>query len=354
MFNKNDKRFTAILLIGFAFAGCKDDPATTDTTYDASPLLKNCSEEVITKIYFNLHAAAENLITSVEALEASPDATTLEAAREAWRLTREPWEQSEGFLFGPVATKGIDPAIDSWPVNTVDLDAVLSGGETLSKTYIDGLEGTLKGFHTIEYLLWGEDGNKLAADFTDREYEYMISLCESLEGETGELWTSWDAAGENFQVNISEAGTGASIYPSESAALQELINGMIGIADEVANGKINDPFSTGDVTLEESRFSANSKADFADNIRSIQNIYLGSYNGATGSGVKAFVAHFNADLAAEIDTDIQSAITAIEAIPGTFTEAIFDNAAAVEDAQAKIIVIKTHLENDVLPLLEEL
>jgi len=290
----------------------------------------------------------------VQNLETTPNAINLESAREAWRNAREPWEQSEGFLFGPVATEGIDPAIDSWPVNIVDLDAVLSGGDILTKTYIDGLEGTLKGFHTIEYLLWGGDGNKLEADFTVREFEYLISLCESLEGETNELFTAWDAAGGNFQENISEAGTAASIYPSQKSGLQELINGMIGIADEVANGKINDPFSTGDVTLEESRFSANSKTDFADNIRSIQNIYLGTYDGSTGDGVRAFVEYYDANMAQELEEDIQAAIDAIEAIPGTFTEAIFANPTAVEDAQQRILDVKMHLESDVTPLLDEL
>ena len=334
--------------------GCKDDPNTTDTNFDAGPLLKNTSENVITVTYHELFINSQTLTTSINALEAAPDASTLEAAREAWRNTRKPWEQSEGFLFGPVSTKGIDPAIDSWPVNIVDLNAVISGVETLSKTFIDGLEGTLKGFHTIEYLLWGSDGNKIATDFTDREFEYLSSLAESMEGETEKLWMSWSAEGENFQSNISGAGNGTSIYPSQSSAIQELINGMIGIADEVANGKINDPLSTGDVTLEESRFSSNSKTDFADNITSILNIYTGTYNGVSGDGLKSFVAEFDATLATEVENDIHLAIDAINAIPGTFTEAVISDQAAVENAQQKIIDVKTHLENDVLPLLEKL
>lgn len=342
-------------LTGFiSCTGCKDDPKPADTSFDAGPLLKNTSENVITITYYDLYINAQSLVTAIDALQTAPDATTLEAARQTWKNTRKPWEQSEGFLFGPVSTKGIDPAIDSWPVNIVDLNAVIGGGEVLSKAFIDGLEGTLKGFHTIEYLLWGADGNKLATDFTEREFEYLGSLAESMEGETEKLWSSWKADGENFQANISGAGNGTSIYPSQSSALQELINGMIGIADEVANGKINDPLSTGDITLEESRFSSNSKTDFTDNIISILNIYTGDYNGATGSGVKDFVNEFDAALAEEVETDIHQAIDAINAIPGTFTEAVISNQAEIENAQQKIIDVKVHLENDVLPLLDKL
>ncbi|MEZ5015334.1 MAG: imelysin family protein [Chitinophagales bacterium] len=254
-------------------SSCKENDPVDTTAYDTSAILQNSADAIITATYADLHTNAVALLSAVESLQSDPTEIHLEAARVAWRNTRKPWEQSEGFLFGPVSTKGIDPAIDSWPVNTVDLDAVLNGTDNLTKSYIDGLEGTLKGFHTIEYLLWGVDGNKSVSDFSDREFEYLIGLCQSLEGETNELFTSWDLSGDNFQENISGAGMAGSIYPSQRAAMQELINGMIVIADEVANGKINDPYSTGDVTLEESRFSANSKADFADNIRSIK-IYM--------------------------------------------------------------------------------
>ncbi|MBC8173873.1 MAG: imelysin [Chitinophagales bacterium] len=334
---------------------CDDEKPTDTDTFDSSAILKNVSENVITATYSDLHLAAEAMVTSFENLQTSPTEANLEIAKQKWRDARVFWEQSEGFLFGPVATKAIDPAIDSWPVNVVDLENVLSGTETLTKEYIDGLEGTLKGFHTIEYLIWGADGNKTVDAITDREFEYLISLANSLESETEILFTSWDASGENFQDNITLAGQSASIYPSQKSAMQELINGMIGIADEVANGKINDPLTTGDVTLEESRFSANSKADFADNIRSIQNTWSGNYGtGGNGNGVKDFVANFDQALADELEADIQEAIDDIENITGTFTEAIFANPEEIEHAQEMILDVKLHLESEVLPLLDEL
>jgi hypothetical protein len=102
-------------------------------------------------------------------------------------------------------------------------------------------------------------------------------------------------------ANLTKAGqTGESIYPSQKSALQEIVNGLIVIADEVANGKINDPFSQQDITLEESRFSANSKADFADNIRSIQNVYLGTFQNTTGTGITSIIKSKNEALDASV------------------------------------------------------
>jgi uncharacterized iron-regulated protein len=98
-------------------------------------------------------------------LHLHPTEANLANVRQAWREARVPWEKSEGFLFGPVDQQGIDPSIDSWPVNETDLDAVLESGQTLTKSYIDGLDGTLKGFHTIEYLLFGTSSNKQLNEF---------------------------------------------------------------------------------------------------------------------------------------------------------------------------------------------
>ncbi len=287
--------------------------------------------------------------TGIHQFTDSPTQDKLDEARAAWRETRRPWEMSEGFLFGPVDTKGHDPALDSWPVNTVDLDAVLAGSQTLTKEYIDGLQGTLKGFHTIEYLLFGTDGNKQPGSFTQREFEYLTALAESLFGTATELRISWTDLGDNFAENLRSAGSSSSIYPSQKAALQELVQGILNIADEVGNGKINDPFSQQDVTLEESRFSNNSKADFQDNIRSIQHIYTGDYT-QNGVGLDEYVSKKNAALDTRIKSEINAAITAIGAIPGTFTTAITQERAAVEAAQEAVRKLQQTIETELVPL----
>lgn len=353
MFTSQKIKLTSLVFIAalFGFSSCKDDNPTDINTYDFQPILGHLSQNVITETYIDLHAKSELLVDAVTSLQADATASNLEAARQAWRNTRKPWEQSEGFLFGPVSTNGIDPSIDSWPVNVVDLEAVLSSGAVLTKAYIDGLEGTLKGFHTIEFLLWGENGDKTIETFTAREFEYLIATSQSLESDTYNLQYSWNSTGENFQNEIAMAGESGSMYISQKSAMQEIINGMIAIADEVANGKIYDPLSQLDITLEESRFSANSKEDFKDNIRSIQNLYEGKYL-MDGSGISDFILSKDADLDAHIKAEIQASIDLIDAIPGTFTQAIFDNPAAIEAAQESVRHLQEELESEVKPLID--
>ncbi|HOS48427.1 MAG TPA: imelysin family protein [Bacteroidia bacterium] len=342
-----------LLLASFVFvaSSCNkdDDNATSTPTADYQPELKNISQLVITATYLNLNNEAGDLVSAVTNLKNNPTTVNLEAARQAWRETRLPWEQSEAFLFGPVEQQGIDPSIDSWPVNVTDLQNVLAGTGNLTKTYIDGLDGTLKGFHTIEFLLWGTNSNKLIGDFTNREFEYIIGCTESLQGATLQLYNAWQANGQNFEQILYDANSSNPYYPSQKASLQEVVNGMIAICNEVANGKLFEPFSQQDITLEESRFSVNSKQDFADNIRSVENLYLGTFNsGGNGKGISTIIASKNANLDAQVKAKITSSINAIMAIQGTFTSAITSDPQGVQNAIDEVTELQTLLQQNVL------
>ena len=347
-------------LATIAVIGCskKDDaPAPAGSTPEGKvsylPHLTNIGNNVITETYVDLSGNAATLYSEAVNLKASQTTANLDNTKSAWRDTRVPWEKSEGFLFGPVDSKGIDPAIDSWPVNVVDLDAVLASSDALTENYIDGLIGELKGFHTIEYLLWGATGNKQIGDFTAREYEYLLAVTENLKKKTAVLSDSWLPSGENFVANLTKAGTSASIYVSEKAALEELVEGMIAIADEVGNGKINDPFSQNDLSKEESQFSHNSKNDFANNIKSISNVYNGKFN-ISGLGLYDAIKSKDVALANRLNTEINDAITAIQNIPGTFSSAVTSQSSTVSVAKDKIGIVQATLEGSIKSMINNL
>lgn len=345
--------FLYLIIALFAAWGCGEDDI--NTVEDYKNILTNVGNDVILATYQELYDQTQILANSLATLETDQTPANLEAARQAWRDARVPWEQSEGFLFGPVDQKGIDPAIDSWPVNQPDLEAVLSSPNALTKAYIDGLDGTLKGFHTIEYLIFGTNNDKQLSDFTPRQFEYLHACAQSLHGATEALYYSWKPEEQNFIANVINAGeVGNTIYPSQKSALEEIITGMVTIVDEVGNGKINDPLSQQNVNLEESRFSANSKQDFANNIRSVKNAYLGVYKNTSGVGISSLISAKNSTLDTKVKQQIDEAIVAIEAIEGTFTTAIFNATASVESAQQKVRTLQQTLESEVLPIISNL
>lgn len=348
--------FSAIIACQL-FVNCSDNESDTvdpnATLY--TQVLTNTSVDVITKTYQDLYNNSLTLKTACQNLTIG-DETELQAVKDAWVATRAPWEKSEGFLYGPVDTEGIDPAIDSWPVDVTAIDAIIASGNPITSASLDNDDA--RGFHTIEYFVWGLNGDKTASEFTARELEYLNAAATNLSEKTLQLYNGWLQSQGNFASNFINAGQSGSIYSSQKGALEELAEGLVIIADEVANGKIEEPLNGNaggaKPEAEESRFSNNSKLDFADNIRSIQNIYLGDYNGVDGKGLTDVVQLTNSSLDTQIKTKISEAISAIEAIPGTFTDAIVNNRTAVENAQNKVSELQTILESQLQPFISNL
>ncbi|MCB0663731.1 MAG: hypothetical protein KDC24_13375, partial [Saprospiraceae bacterium] len=298
-------RLLVLAVVVFSITACGKEEPIIDTTPDFTNLLNNLGNDVILATYQDLSIKGASLQTAAANLEADPSPENLEAARRAWVAARSPWEQSEGFLFGPVDQEGLDPSLDSWPVNVTDLNNVLNSNNELTVSFLEQQEGTLKGFHTIEFLLWGEDGNKTVDQLSAREFEYLAACAGALANDTEALYNLWAPASGNYIENIVKAGNGSPVYISQKSAVEEITNALVIIADEVANGKINEPLSQMDLSLEESRFSSNSKADFADNMRSIQNIYVGNFGvRGNGIGLSIVVANENPTLDSKVKNQI--------------------------------------------------
>ena len=146
-----------------------------------------------------------------------------------------------------------------------------------------------------------------------------------------------------------------SIYPSLTAVGQEILQGMIDICNEVADSKIAGPFDAQDPNKVESQFSFNSLRDFSDNLRSVENVYLGAQPGQTapaGTSLSEHVAAHSATIDHAVKDAITDAITKVLAIPEPFPTSLKDpaNAETIKNAQIAIRALRDTLTNDVLPL----
>lgn len=137
-----------------------------DSSHDAAlqSIVDQYVDGIVLPTYASLLQRNSDLRTAVEALAASPSNAAFEAAATAWLAAREPWEKSEAFLFGPVDALGLDPNMDSWPL---DQDAIvnhlkygnasdLNWGEGDDDGKIEAVQN-IRGFHTLEFLLF-KDG----------------------------------------------------------------------------------------------------------------------------------------------------------------------------------------------------
>lgn len=343
--------FASAAMLGFG--GCSDDNengSLVDETLN-SDVIVNFSEIIAQPAYGDLASKTSTLYDQVIALEtdAATDAE-LTAACATWKAARQTWEQTESFLFGPVSTEDIDPRIDTWPVNFNDLNDQLASNAVFTEAYINSLDDALKGFHPIEYLIFGKEGDKTAAELTDREIEYLKGLALNLKTLTANLDGSWDpSTAGNYHLAFTTAGDGSAVYATQKEALEELVNAMAGICDEVANGKMEEPFAAEDPNLEESPFSQNSKTDFTNNIKGVENVYMGKFS-SDGKGLEDLVKKYSLQLDNSIKLKLSSAIAALGTISKPFGQAIQDDAERikVQNAIDAINELKVILEEDLL------
>src|SRR5512140_2562599 len=184
--------FRSLALSGaLALAACgSDGGGKLQPSFDPQ-IVTHFADDVVVPTYQQLSTRLGELDTAVQTFAANRTAENLNAAQEAWLAARVPWEQSEAFLFGPVESYGYDPAIDSWPVNRSDLDAVLASSDEFTPAYVHNLQETQKGFHTLEYLLFGQGRTKKLEDFTQRQFDYLKAISSEVKGIGAALADSW-------------------------------------------------------------------------------------------------------------------------------------------------------------------
>ena len=148
-----------------------------------------------TPTYEDSLLGARDLQAAVDALLAAPSAATQQAAKDAWRAARVPYQQSEAYRFGNPIVDDWEGKVNAWPLdeglidyvagaygdesdenafyvaNVIANPTLTSGGATIDASTIDTelirslheideVEANVAtGYHAIEFLLWGQDLN---------------------------------------------------------------------------------------------------------------------------------------------------------------------------------------------------
>jgi len=228
---------------------------------------------------------------------------------------RQSWEESEAFLFGAATDFGIDPHIDTWPLDVEALATALSNAEQVSA--LEGEDGIayasaklgaeLLGFHGIEFILFRDGANRTVSALQANEDNeafagktvtgaqeliYATAVAGDLRDNCFRLCVAWNPDApeaykercEELEVAVSMTGSdktygenmlGAAQLGSTYATWQEtlasiLVAGCSNICNEVAAVKMGNAHSGEDVNYIESPYSKKSFQDFIDNILSIQ------------------------------------------------------------------------------------
>ena len=140
--------------------------AAINTNAVLDPVVQQYVDGVVIPTYTELKAKNSALHDAVSAFQANPSNAGFVACCNAWLDARTPWESSEAFLFGPVADKGLDPNMDSWPLDQVAIVNILKSQDWAAMEWEGDYDEDdeaiaskqeVRGFHTLEFLIFKDD-----------------------------------------------------------------------------------------------------------------------------------------------------------------------------------------------------
>jgi uncharacterized iron-regulated protein len=388
---KNMKK--SIFMMGFAmmglvvFTACsssddkkKDDPQPTpevtiqDAEYDA--IINQYVDQVVLPTYNDLKAKNSALYQAVVDFGDAPSDGNFQKICDAWLVAREPWESSEAFLFGPVADNGLDPNMDSWPLDQEAIVKMLESQQWNDMEWTGDYDEdddaiaaaqNVRGFHTLEFLAFRDGKARTLTDqATDDEAanavynaanatawaQYMRNTAQLLVDDVTTLCDAWN----NGYADKFKSHNGGE-FTSGLSCIEQLIDGCIDIAGEVGQAKIGDPYDlyvsgkTNEALYAvESWYSWHSRDDYTNNIYSIRNAYFGSRDGSVNkNSLSKLVAKYNAELDADVKAAITNAANAIQAIPQPFRNNI--NSKEAQAAMEACAELSDILEKELKPFL---
>jgi uncharacterized iron-regulated protein len=346
-----------------------------DSEYDA--IINQYVDNVVMPTYRDLKTKNSALYNAVVAFGNNPSNAGFQTICDAWLAAREPWESSEAFLFGPVADFGLDPNMDSWPLDQEAIVNTLKSQQWNSMTWEGDYDEddeaiaaaqNVRGFHTLEFLafrdgkartLTDQAASDNAADYVYDESnatawaQYMRNTAQLLVDDVTLLCDEW----EDSYANEFKKHNGGD-FTSGLSCIEQLIDGCIEIAGEVGGAKIGEPYDlyVSGKTQEalyavESWYSWHSRDDYTNNIYSIRNAYYGSRDGSiNNNSLSKLVAKYDAELDSKVKTAITAAAAAIQAIPQPFRNNI--NSAEAQTAMVACANLSTVLEDELKPFLQ--
>ena len=280
---KSAALIAASILLTVNLCSCNKDPQdNTEEVNKAAKeaIIKQYLNHTVYPTYEHLANQSEKLVVSLENLKENMNQSNFNEAAEIFLEARHWWEMSEAFLFGPANDFGIDPHIDSWPLDEDAFNNLMAspnmiaslGNDEDGTVAGDLLSNALLGFHGLEYILFRDGQPRNIDEINDDMMTYVVAVARDLRNRCFQLEVSWntDAAqshqdlmeelefnttvnsGDNsYGENMLQAGQAGSTYTSFTNALEAIVDGCVAISDEVGTSKIGKPHTGEDVSYVE-------------------------------------------------------------------------------------------------------
>ena len=213
---------------------------------------------------------------------------------------------------------------------------------------IPQLATSVKGFHAIEYLLFGPTGARKAAELNARLLQLLGLLVADLNTQATKLRAVRTRGTGSFGDSFAGAGTAGSAYKNAAAALAEVVGAMGDILDELPNSKLENALAKQRTDYNESQFSDHSLIDYRSNVRGVYGVYIGTYGAVTtANSLSGLVKAANPALDERVRTQFRLCIALPDLVPGTLNAAIFSQKTQLRELQTELNKLQILIATDV-------
>ena len=320
--------FGAIAISASLITGCGDN---TDQNDVSSAMV----DSVVLPSYSRLSNASQDLNQALQNLVNNPTQSTFDKAKISWRSARKTWEVTETWAYGPAETLDFDPNLDDWPVSTNELAATLDSKSNFTAKTLQNLDTTSRGFHGIEYVLFGRNNN-LVEDLSSNELAYLKSAGEDLENNADGLLQAWSGS-EGFGSTVVKA--------DPRSAIADILAGMEGCLAEVADGKLGGAFDTNDSGELESTFSGNTGTDIVFNIKGVKTAW-------EKSKLKEYASSKNNELSSTLSNQIDESLKLVNKLPAALNDQLTNE--STKETVDKLRTVLTSAAETAVSLASEL
>jgi len=281
-----------------------------------------------------------------------PGSETFQDAKDLWIEARKTYGKTECFRFSetPIDQLGLEILINAWPVDESYIDYTRDDPNSgivnqpdrypkinsvyLPKLNEQGGEANVStGWHTIEFLLWGQDlnpdgpGNRPWTDFTtaknaDRRMTYLVTATEVLRSHLVTVSEEWNPASY-------DGGAGEFFIRSPARIIRSIMTGIASIAGhEIASERLAAAIRSGSQEDERSCFSDTTHNDLVANMEGLEAILFGKFISKSGKvvidgkGMIDIIASADKEHADRMKAQFLTAKMHIEAIPTPFDQVI--------------------------------
>lgn len=335
-----------VVVAGMLFSSCKKEPGDDGkVNFDRKAMLVNWADNILLPAYTDLEMKVNMFHHSADSLASQETQASLDLCRQRFKEAYLAFQKIKAFETGPSADISFRAMANTYPTDTAK---VLMNGSKTNYELNSTVNIDAKGFPALDYLLFSHHGQLLQDDSLQL---YLTRVIDNIHQMIFSIRAGWDNGYRNDFVNASGTDIGSS--------LGGLVNAINKDYELIKNAKIG--FPAGKKTLGKpfpktcEAYYSGISLDLAEaNIEAIHHFYQGIYFDRSQNGpslqdyLEALDAkHQDAALDQVIDDQFRTALDALRAVPGPFSEAVISYKTEVDAAyleiQRNVVLLKTDL-----------